>query len=237
MEVKGYAALIGDLKGSKASTPRHRLQLTLRSALELTNRRVAALQPLDITIGDEFQGMYATLEAALAATLLVQLGLGGGRRARVGIGTGGLSFYEPGQAPFQQDGPAWWAAREAVEAARDATPPLLTAYRHWGDHPPASVNPWVQPTLPGFEEGLPRPVEIVGNIEALINGLLVRSDEVMSELDERDCRIILAIVDGVSQRSISESEGITQPAVSQRLKRSGGTAIARSIEWLAGSVT
>lgn len=232
MEMEGYGVLIGDLKESKASANRRELQQTLQRALHLTNQLVPSLQPLDITIGDEFQGMYATLDAALAASLLVQLGLGGGQRVRIGLGTGGLAIYEPSRAPLQQDGPAWWAAREAVDLTRRSKYGAFTAYRHWGHRPKRTTVRWTQLTLPGFDVELPQRAEVIGDLEAIVNALLATRDNVVGGLDERDCRLILSTLLDKSQAVISQEEGISQPAVSQRLRRSGGTDLIRSIRLL-----
>jgi len=241
LAMEGYAVVIGDLKQSKASPNRRDLQQRLRNALDFTNDRIPSLQPLEITLGDEFQGMYATLDAALVASLLAQLGLGGGDRVRVGIGTGELAIYEPSRAPFQQDGPAWWAARAAVELTSTSKPMLLTAYRHWrprrGLRRQVRSEHWAQLTLPGFEVELPKRDEVIGDLEAIVNALLATRDEVVRNLDERDCRIILAAMSEQSQVSISQQEGISQPAVSQRLRRSGGSELVRSVRLLTEGIS
>ena len=112
----GYAAVIGDLVGSRQAAAGLFDHVT--AALTRVNDRIEALQPLQITIGDEFQGVYRGLGAALDATLLVRLLLHGTADVRFGIGWGGFTRWNPDRAPFEQDGPAWWAAREALDAAR-----------------------------------------------------------------------------------------------------------------------
>ncbi len=80
------------------------------------DRLVPGVQPLEATVGDEFQGAYATLGEATRATLLVRLGLLPAVDVRCGIGFGETTVLDASSRPLLQDGPAWWAAREAVDS-------------------------------------------------------------------------------------------------------------------------
>ena len=80
--------VIGDLVGSRAAPNRRALHLAVEKALVRANAAVPAVTELRITVGDEFQGAYATLGAAIEAALRVRLELLPGADVRVGIGRG-----------------------------------------------------------------------------------------------------------------------------------------------------
>src|SRR6478672_7826292 len=97
--------VIGDLVGSRSAPNRRALHRAIERAL------VSALR---ITVGDEFQGAYATLGAAIEAALRVRLELLPGADVRVGIGRGPVQLLDAERGI--EDGPGWWAARAAIEA-------------------------------------------------------------------------------------------------------------------------
>jgi|SRR5262245_43058670 len=192
------AALLGDVVRSRTHAERGRLQDRLREALSVANDRVEAVQPLTPTIGDEFQGLYASPGGALEATLLVRLALAGETDVRFGVGWGTLRLHDRPSAPFAQDGPAWWAAREAIDQidrsqrSRESPRGLRTRLL-------------VEGSAEGRAE--PRP-----EVEAL----LVCRDELASRLRARDARLLLGLLDGRSPSELAPEEGITPSAVSQR---------------------
>jgi len=108
--------VIGDLVGSRRSADRAGLQDRLDEVLREVSGRVPVAQPFEPTVGDEFQGACATLSEALTAALLVRLGLLPLVDARCGLGHGEVSVHDAARAPLLQDGPGWWAAREAIDA-------------------------------------------------------------------------------------------------------------------------
>ena len=110
-----YAALIGDIVGSREAEDRPRLHEQVRQALDRVNSDLPAVQPLSPTVGDEFQAVYQDVPSAVHATLLLRLALAGVAEVRFGIGWGPLDVFHANKLPFEQDGPAWWAARDAIE--------------------------------------------------------------------------------------------------------------------------
>ena len=82
------AALIGDLVGSRSSLDRGDLHARLLDALREVNALVPPLRPLWITAGDEFQGTYPTVGAAVQASLLIRVRLAPEHDVRHGIGWG-----------------------------------------------------------------------------------------------------------------------------------------------------
>ena len=118
MSETAVATLIGDLVGSRSSQDRTVLHQHLEAALAEVNDLLHPLQPMRITVGDEHQGSFATVAEAVQATLLVRVRLLPAYDIRHGIGWGATTVLD-GEAGIE-DGPGWWAARAAIEAAASA---------------------------------------------------------------------------------------------------------------------
>jgi hypothetical protein len=108
-------AVIGDVIGSRRLADRGSAQRRLADVLAEVDLAVPGAQPLQATVGDEFQGAYATLGEATRSTLLVRLALLPEIDVRCGVGVGDSTVFDDQRTPWLQDGPAWWAAREAIE--------------------------------------------------------------------------------------------------------------------------
>jgi len=203
------AAVIGDLVGSRRHLDQDALFASIKQAIGQVNGELDALQPLQMTVGDEFQAAYSTVEAALDASLLVRLRLAGTCDARFGIGWGEITAYDPELAPMAQSGEAWWNAREALEeVARSAS-------RHgW----PRGLRTWV--------------VGPEAEVAARLNGFLLCRDELVSAMDERARRVTLGLMLGQRQQDIADELGISQPSVANRQRDSGAAAVVRSHELL-----
>jgi hypothetical protein len=209
-----YFAVLGDIVGSRAHDERASLQDQVRSALRSANGVLPAIQELVPTIGDEFQGLYQDLPAALEATLLVRVTLIGRADVRFGVGAGDL-VLEPGpESPFGQDGPAWWAARDAIGRAA----------------PSARRRESPQGLRTVFADGRSQPGEPQQrpSFEALVNAYLCCRDELVGGMDERDARLLIALIRGDSRSTAAAAEGISSSAVSQRRIRNGSYAIERA---------
>lgn len=121
---EGLFTVIGDLVGSRVVPDRAAVQQGLNDALDAVNRSVSVAQPFEPTVGDEYQGACATLPGAVLAALLVRLSLLPLVDARCGIGYGPVTVHDATRRPLLQDGPGWWAAREAIrslDGRRDTT--------------------------------------------------------------------------------------------------------------------
>jgi SatD family (SatD) len=189
------AALIGDVVGSRAVPDRRRLHRTLTEALG----RVAAdaVDAPALTVGDEFQGTYATVGAAIDATLSLRLALAPDVDIRFGIGWGTVTVLDP--TAGIQDGPGWWAAREAIEwtASAQLQPGLArvrTTFRNATDAGPES---------------------------SAVNAALICRDHLLGSLDDRSLRLLAGLRDGRSKKELAMAEGISASAVSQRAARAG----------------
>lgn len=122
MEMKApeVIALIGDIIGSRRHPSRRDAQEALMAALATANEMVPGEQPWEATIGDEFQSVHRDLPSANRAALIVRLSLPASMDVRIGMGRGSLDIVGDSPHGLIQDGPAWWAARDAIIAAKDA---------------------------------------------------------------------------------------------------------------------
>jgi hypothetical protein len=200
-------AVIGDIVGSRGVPDRLALQKKLERTLVQTNRVTAPIQPLQMTVGDQFQGVFHRLSDALDATLWVRLELLEAVEVRFGVGLGKLIVPAKGRSPFGQDGPVWWSARDRLDRLRS-----LEDRREW---PPG----W----RTAFSSGN-------SSTDALVNAFLVCRDQILQGFDERDARILLGLLEGKNQGAIGKQVGITQGAVSQRATRKGLYAVLRARE-------
>ncbi len=210
-------AVIGDLVGSRRSTSRAEVQQHLVDALAVANETTTSLQALAPTIGDEFQGVYADVGSALRASLVVRLALPADVDYRCGIGFGTLEIVGTSEYGHTQDGPAWWAARDAIVEAKR---------RESGQN--KRLRSWFAVSEPGGGAG-PRAAgtnRVGGDLDAgLVNAYLLCRDELVSRLDARQRRLVLGVLRGSSQKELAAAEGISPSAVSQSLKRAGAPAI------------
>ncbi len=197
--VKSLPALcvIGDLVASRRADDRQRLHHDLEAALASVNAAVPATEPLAVTVGDEFQGVYPTLGAALDACLRVHLLLRPNADSRFGIGRGEVIALDPVRR--LQDGPGWWAAREAITdvAARSraaATRRVRTGYRS------AAADP----------AGL------------AVSAALDCRDHLVGSMSPRSQRLLRGLmIEGRTQAELADHEGISASAVSQRVRADG----------------
>lgn len=190
--------MIGDVVGSRAYPDQPALFEVLRTAFAGVNGIVEAEQPLEPTIGDEFQGLYRSVAAATCAWWRLRLLLlADGVSLRAGIGWGEVTVAEPGTFR-QQSGAAWWRAREALDAV---------------ERQASSGRP---PTLRTGMAGL------VGDAaQAALEAMHATVDELLERLDERSAIITSMTLDGRPQEEIGQRLGISQPAVSARLRSAG----------------
>lgn len=206
-------SVIGDIVESRKKAHRSDTQRDLERALERTNDVVPSLQRLTPTVGDEFQGTFATVSDALRATLMVRLFLPESVDCRFGIGRGDRVSLPSGTARIE-DGPAWWSARDAIVEAK-------TRERRAN----RSLRTWFAPHDNEDEQA------------GVINAFLVCRDELVSKLDGRGRRILVGTMEGKTQAQIGVLEGITQSAVSQAMARNGSHAILTSSELMERAVS
>jgi hypothetical protein len=201
------ATLIGDVVASRGTRDRAGLHAALSRVLERVNADLRPATPLRITVGDEYQGCFATLGDALRATLRLRVGLAADAvDVRHGLGWGEVTVLS--RRPRVEDGPGWWAAREAVDAVahaqtRAASRSLRTTYR--------------------------------GPASPAVNAALVGRDELLAGLDARSLSVLDGMLQGMSQQQIAQHVGVTPSAVSQRVRRDGLAAVV-TIDELLGQL-
>jgi hypothetical protein len=202
-----YATLIGDLIGSRRAKSRVELQQALQRALRHVNEFLDPVQPLEPTVGDEFQGAFLEPFVAARASLLVRLELLKEAEvdARFGLGWGEVTVFETGR-PLSQDGPGWWSARDAIERAddlsRDGRTDFVRTYLESSrlrDLPPGEVRAF--------------------------NAFFFCRDALVAQMKPRSRRLLLGLLLGKSQAELATEERISQSAVSQNLTASGAWAI------------
>jgi hypothetical protein len=218
-ESEHAVAVIVDISRSRSHPDRRVLQAGVVEALDEVNRLVPALQPLEPTVGDEFQGAYSGLSLALRATLLVRLRLPEGAECRFGIGLGELRTVGTGAVGAIQDGSAWWSAREAIGTAREHEYSRLGFVRTWfGTGQSTAADGGAVPA------------------EHLVNAYLLCRDQLVGAMQPRARRLLLGQLLERTQAQLAREEGISQSAVSQSLTRSGATALLASESLLLGGV-
>lgn len=204
-EGQSYAVLIGDVIDSRERADQTAMIKTISDATARVNALVEPIEPLRVTIGDEFQGTYSHLRDALEASLLVRLVVGTSLDLRFGIGWGRIESFDPEQAPLAQSGPAWWRAREAIDLVKNTV-----GKRRW----PKSLR-----------------TQAVGNSAATLaplNALLICRDALLMRMDEKDLRITLGLFQQERQEDIGAELGISQPSVARRQVENGPTAVYRA---------
>ena len=202
------ATVIGDVVGSRQvadrSAQHHLLNAALRDIAE------GAIDPPAFTVGDEFQGSYPTVGLAIDAALSLRLAVSPRIDVRFGIGWGAVIVLDASAGI--QDGPGWWAAREAIEwtASAQRQPGLAlvrTSFRVNGEDRPDTDA---------------------------INAALLCRDHLLGSLDERSLRILKGLLSSHTKKDIAAAEGISASAVSQRAGRDGLDLIVLASQYLRG---
>ncbi len=208
-------AVIADIVGSRRLPDREAAQRELDAAIEHVEEAFPlALHPLRPVVGDEQQGMYETLDDALASTLLIRLALPDGIDLRFGIGVGRVGTV-PGPAGGIPEGPGWWAARAAIEhvhALQKRNAP--------------SARTWVE-----LADG---EAEHMRALVTMANAYLLSRDHIIGAMSERARRLTYGRLAEKTQKQLAATEGISQSAVSQALTASGAQALIEG--WAALTV-
>jgi hypothetical protein len=200
------ATLIGDIVGSRTVADRTGTHRLLNDAL----RRVAddAVDPPAFTVGDEFQGAFASVGLAIDAALSLRLAVAPDIDVRFGVGWGAVTMLDASAGI--QDGPGWWAAREAIE---------------W------TASAQRQPGLALVRTSFRVSGETRADVDA-VNAALICRDHLLGSLDNRSTRIVKALLNKETKKDIAAAEGISPSAVSQRSGRDGLDLIVLASEYL-----
>lgn len=202
------ATVIGDIVASRHSADRPQLHRRVAAALQLG--AATATDPPAFTVGDEFQGSYPTVGAAIDAALAVRLAVAPDIDVRFGIGWGEVTILD--ERAGIQDGPGWWSAREAIEwtASVQRQPALAavrTAYRtEAADGPSADA----------------------------VNAALLCRDHLLGSLDARSLRLLRGLLEHKTKKDLAAMEDISASAVSQRAARDGLDLLVLASDYLRG---
>lgn len=196
------ATVIGDVVASRRAGDRAGLHDRLVTVLASVNHSCAPSTPLRITVGDEFQGAFGTVGQALQASLRLRLGLLPDHDVRHGIGWGEVHLLQ--DEPRVEDGPGWWAAREAIHEVQEAEGHPGTRYRR---------------TVFAAAEGAGGPDP------DLVDAVLALRDATVGALSERSLSVLRGLLEGQTQRELAEALGISASAVSQRVRADGLAAL------------
>lgn len=195
-----------DMVGSRRLADRASAQRELDAAIARVEEDLPlAVRPLTPTVGDEQQGVYPHLDAALAALLLLQLALSDGVQCRFGLGIGSVGVV-PSASGGIPEGPGWWAARAAIDTVHALQRRTVPSARTW--------------VLAADEEPLAQ-----HEAARRANAYLLARDQLVGAMSERARRLTYGRCLRVTQRDLAEQEGITQSAVSQTLATSGAAAV------------
>ncbi|KAA9110979.1 SatD family protein [Microbacterium rhizomatis] len=199
-------AVTADIVGSRQLADRDSAQRLLDDTIaRVEHDYPVSLRALRPTVGDEQQGEFPTLESALASLLLLQLALPDGVECRFGVGVGAVGTV-PSASGDLHDGPAWWAARTAIDTVHELQRRAVQTAR---------IR-----VVAAAEEDAATHAAV-----ALANAYLLARDQLVVSMNERTRRIAYGRCLGETQAHLAEVEGITQPAVSQALASAGAAAV------------
>lgn len=204
--------VIMDIVDSRKLVDRESAQAAIEAACAVVEQHLPALQPWQATVGDEFQAVFSTLHEALRSTAILRLSLPADIDCRFGIGRGTITSVSSISASRIQDGAGWWAARAAIDEARQrekARNPTLRSWFHANAHTAAQHSS-----------------------TAITNAYLLTRDQLISSLNPKTRRYASGLLLGHTQTSIARQEDVTQSAVSQALKTSGAGTLIASLELL-----
>ncbi len=208
VEIKGLAnvvGLLGDLVESRA-TDRGAVHQALLQAVERANGCVAHLDPLRTTVGDEIQGVYATLGDALRAASIVRDELFGTADMRFGCGGGTIRVIDADRGI--QDGTAWWLAREAIDFVEE-----LSRQSGYGGVRTAIRDE--RPTAVPATDPLVRLVDV--HVAGLRDGAR---------------RTLIGLLDGLDNAEVATAEKISPSANTQRVQNNDLRTLADAISAL-----
>lgn len=190
-------ALIGDIVGSRRAADRQGLHDSLARVLAAVNEQVPVTDASVITVGDEFQGVHPTLGAALESSFRIRLALHPEADVRFGLGRGAVRTLDAGRGIH--DGPAYWAARAAIERSKERAGQPQTRTARTAYSAPDE------------------PADLVAAVQAALDCL----DFMVGSLSSTSTEILEGLMNGHSQHDIADRVGISPSAVSQRVRRHG----------------
>ncbi|RJN31101.1 SatD family protein [Nesterenkonia natronophila] len=207
MSYTAPVALIVDVIGSRGHADRNEVQRSVEDALEHIGQAVPPTQEFRATVGDEFQAVYASRNAALRATLFAGLLPQDGPLLRFGLGEGEIGGVPSRTSERIEDGPGWWNAREAIEA-------VAFQQRRF-----SFLRSW-------YISGAPEQ-------DVAVNAYLLTRDQLLDGLSVRARDYARGVAQGANQKHIAAEHGVSQPAVSKLLRESGAATLIEGFRMLS----
>lgn len=200
-------ALLVDIVGSRGSQ-RQQVHDAILAALDSVNDDTTHLDPLHVTVGDELQGVYATVGDALRASHRLRDAVFGVADLRFGLGGGEVRIIDAERGI--QDGSAWWLAREAMEFVKDLA-----------EHPGhASARTCIR-------DGRPAAIPAADALARLV-------DASLAGLRDGSRRSLIGLLQGLENAEVAKAEDISASANSQRVTTGQLKVIAEAMEALHG---
>ncbi|AXR74444.1 hypothetical protein DYI20_10610 [Auritidibacter ignavus] len=203
--------VIFDIVGSRDLPDRVVAHSVIMDAFARIEEQIVPDHPAWATVGDEFQAVYFSWQDAVRSLYRVHLFLPAEVQVRAGVGMGRITTIARSVTGPIHDGPGWIAAREALNEA-EVLQQSLPAVRH---------------RLRGED----------ADLAAAVNAQFLAVDQVLARFKSRERRMAGALLHGVTQREIAQSEGISQAAVSKAVHRSGAAMLLRLDRELAGETS
>ena len=197
---------------SSRTSERRQSHVHVLEAIDATNAEVPALDQLRVTVGDEMQGVYATLGEALAASFTLRNRLVGHVDVRFGVGVGEVRIVDAERGI--QDGSAWALAREAIDAVeQQSREPGWRGLRTAVRDETSSANPLVEPA-----------VQLVdAHLAALGAGPRASFTALYEGLDNRQAAARLGISPSANSQRVTNNELRPLLAMVRALTALGGT--------------
>ena len=188
----GIYTLIGDVVGSRRLDDRAGAQERIGAVLREVSPRVRPVQDLEATVGDEFQGAFATVAR---------------RRARRPAG--------PARPAARRwtSGAGWGTARSPSTTRSDGRCSRTA---------PAGGPPGRRSRSLSRPRRAAERTWYVGPDAGRVNAFLLTRDALVDRLGDRGHRLLAAALRGDSQADIAAAEGISRSAVSQQFARGVG---------------
>ena len=126
-----------------------------------------------------------------------------------------------------QDGPAWWAAREAIDQVAAATA--------WSDYPRRTSIVMADNSDAAAGEGLPptRPADLSPG--PLLDSYLALLDRSLATLDAEDAAVVLNDIDGADTATVATRLEVAANAVSMRRSRNHLRELSHALRVLVAS--
>lgn len=199
-------AMVIDVVNSRRGNRASQHAALLQAAGEI-NEVIPAIDDLRPTVGDEFQGIYATVGMALTALYRLRLAVAPEIDLRAGLGGGELTVIDAERGI--QDGSAWWLAREAIDEVKAlAQSPGYRSSR-------TAVKD-SRPGLPSHADALSRLI-----------------DSCLHRLRPGVAKTLLGLLDGKDNAEVATQQGISGSANSQRIATNDLRILADAIQALS----